>query len=238
MNKKITLIHPYYENPRMLEAQQDTWKGFPKRWRDHFRVIVVDDGSKDTPAEDAYEEIGFEYRLYRINVDVRWNWLACRNLAASEADDDSWLFLTDIDHIVPEQALAYLYEAVLDPDCFYTPRRARFPNRVPIAKDHPNSYIMTRDLYWRIGGYDERFSGVYGTDGMYRRRSLQHAEHVILDRCVTWLHTQAEIDDASTTKYERKTDYDRRECNKRMWAIAASGDLRPHTLLFPWERVI
>ena len=36
--------------------------------------------------------------------------------------------------------------------------------------------MMTKNLYWKIGGYDEELSGNYGTSGRYRARAFKVAE--------------------------------------------------------------
>jgi hypothetical protein len=34
---------------------------------------------------------------------------------------------------------------------------------------HPNSFVMHRDDFWAMGGYDEDFVGFYGSDGNFRK---------------------------------------------------------------------
>ena len=168
--KELTLIVPYYDNPQMLVEQQRQWAKYPAELLSRLHVIIVDDGSPRWPAlpvviANSIGELGLgSFRLYRTLVDVRWNWLFCRNLGVSEATTE-WVFMTDIDHVMPTKTLAKLLEAELSPRKAYRMSRVDAPNKTPY-KPHPNTWLMTRSLFDKIGGYDERFSGFYGTDGV------------------------------------------------------------------------
>src|SRR3546814_6967601 len=63
----------------------------------------------------------------------------------------------------------------LDPETAYMLHRVEADTGLPTVnsngqpKPHPNSFVMTRDMYWRLGGYDEWFTGIYGTDSIDRK---------------------------------------------------------------------
>ncbi len=59
--------------------------------------------------------------------------------------------------------------------------RVDAPNLTPY-KPHPNTWLLTTDLFYRIGGYDERFSGFYGTDGEFRNRVQRTADEIGVKR--------------------------------------------------------
>jgi len=247
----ITIINPYYDNPSMLIRQFRQWGSYSHDILRRLRVIVVDDCSPNHPAEDAVAIInhylnvaltGFQFRLYRIKVNVRWNWLVCRNLGAMEADEGSWLLLTDIDHLVPDDTMNYLWWGVengkFNKKRFYLFNRVDAPNLTPY-KRHPNSYFMHRDLYWKIGGYDEEFSGNYGTDGMYRRRAVATAgEGRPLD--VPLIRYPREvIPDASTTEFTRKEGRDPAALSNIRRRKRLAGRIDDIKILsFPWERLL
>ena len=94
-----------------------------------------------------------------------------------------------------------------DKEKFYLFSRVDAPNLTPY-KRHPNSYFMHRDLYWKIGGYDEEFSGNYGTDGMYRRRAIKVAGEGIKMDAPLIRYPREVIPDASTTEFHRKEGRD------------------------------
>jgi len=228
--KAVQFIYPYYENPNMLAYQAGLWSAFEKALWERLSVIVVDDGSPEHPAETVLRGIvlPFPVRLYRIDVDVRWNWLAARNLGMAHAAG-GWCLLTDMDHVVSLETLSSVVFGRHDPRTVYRFSRVE-SDGVPI-KPHPNSWLMTRDMFWQIGGYDEALSGYYGTDGEFRRRVAGTAPVRILTD--TLVRHEFHLD-ASTMRYARKQPEDL--AVQRL--VAARGpDWRPKTLSFPWRAV-
>jgi hypothetical protein len=235
--RAITLVLPYYDNPTMLREQQRAWAQLPASIRAALHVVLVDDGSPTWPAAPHVSAPTVaSLRLYRTGVDVRWNWLFCRNLGVHVATTD-WVLLTDIDHVVPESTWEILMTEDLDPHVVYRFGRVDAPRLTPY-KPHPNSWFLTRDLFDRIGGYDERFSGFYGTDSEFRDRVHQHARAVVLRADVLVRYPREVIADASTTTYGRKEPQDRAAVAKIRAKRAKLKAWRPKRLTFPYEQVI
>lgn len=243
--RPFTLVLPYYENAGMLALQYTAIAALPAEVRGSLHLIVVDDGSPAAPAvapgdvktnEEAVAELGIaSFQLFRIEVDVRWNWLAARNIGVEHAPTD-WVLLTDIDHVVPEATARRIQEKKLDPASAYRFSRVDAPDLSPY-KPHPNSWLLTRDRMDKIGGYDERFSGFYGTDGEFRDRVKANSrEIIILDEPLVRYPREVQAD-ASTTQYGRKEAQDREGVTKVRAQIAAEGG-RPRRLSFPFHRVL
>jgi hypothetical protein len=206
--RDITLILPYYLNAGMLREQQDIWRAYPDDLKAHLHVVVVDDGSPSGHAVDAVEPTGIaSFRLYRTDVDIRWNWLFCRNLGVFVSTTD-WVFLTDIDHSLPEPTLRTVLIKDLDPGIVYRFSRVNARRGEPY-KPHPNTWMMTRVMFDAIGGYDERFSGYYGTDGEFRDRVQATADALVMLPQPVMRWPREVIPDASTTTYGRKEIQDR-----------------------------
>jgi len=231
--RDLTLIHPYYENPGMLREQQRMWASYPDDLKARLSVIVVDDGSPLDPAVRHLAETGVSsFTLYRTLVDVRWNWIFCRNLAMAQMQT-AWALMTDIDHVLPADTLRCLLERDLDPATAYTLSRVDAPDRRPNPKPHPNTWLMTRTVFERAGGYDERFSGYYGTDGEFRRRVAKVAPIVLLPE-VLIRYPKTVLADAETSRYGRKERQDAVNVPK---ILLARKDRAPLRVTFPWERV-
>lgn len=225
--KRVTLVMPYYENPGFFLVQcKGWWEAAPIGVREHVRAIVVDDGSPvPMPTPPATP---FPLSLYRIEVDVRWNWLAARNIGAHHADD-GWLLLTDMDHVVPAETFRSVVYGQHDPHVVYAFSRRERTGEV--IWPHSASFLMTRQMFWTIGGYDERLSGHYGTDGIYRRRLMATAPvKVLTDALVRYEY----VLDSSTARYGRKEAQD-----KRVQTIAQTLPVgsKPKTLSFPYHQV-
>jgi glycosyl transferase family 2 len=227
--KPVTFIHPYYRNPRFLGVQISWWSTFPEWLRAHLTAIIVDDGSPE-PASEVLRNVRhpFPIRLFRIQEDRRWNWLAARNIGFRHAPE-GWCLVTDIDHVIPQTTANAVVYGEHDPNVIYGFSRREYTG--VMVPPHPNSWLMTRKMFWRVGGYDEALSGYYGTDGDWRRRMAAVAPiHILSDRLIRHEYQQ----DSSTTAYLRKQPVD-----AAVKAIIAKRDKgwRPKTLSFPYEEV-
>lgn len=228
--RDVTFVYPYYMNPDFLRQQLAWWATYPAYLRSRLSGVIVDDGSPEASCWHVIRSSDrpFPIRLFRIDEDVRWNWLAARNLGMHHAATE-WCVLTDMDHVIPQSTAEALVYGKHVPHVIYGFSRVESTGEKLAA--HPNSWFMTRAMFWRVGGYDETLSGHYGTDGDWRRRCAKVAPMKILaERLV-----RHEYDgDSSTTRYKRKQPED-----------AAVGELirarkpgwAPRTLSFPYREV-
>lgn len=222
--KSLTICMPYYCNEGMLEEQLKRFRALPAAVKEKLELIVVDDGTGEAcftpdgqPTDRAcsqaipawLEDIGFPYRLFKILVDVRWNQDAARNIAAREAKSD-WLLLTDIDHIAPVSTLEEILPLNLDGQYVYRFSRRTMEKGGASSpyKPHPNSWLMTKKVYWKLGGYDESLAGKYGTDADFRDRVVAVTGHPNMLVQPLLRVPRDVIPDASTTTYERKAPED------------------------------
>lgn len=225
----VTFVYPYYENPIFLGIQLRRWCTYDRELSQRLSVVVVDDGSPNYPAADVLRNfaVPFQLRLFRIGVDVRWNWLAARNIGMHHAH--GWCLMTDMDHIVPPETLRAVMYGKLRKDWIY--RFARRESSGESIHPHPNSMLMTATTFWDVGGYDEALSGHYGTDGDWRRRCAA-ARRVFTLPCQLERHEYEH--DSSTTAYERKQPQD---AGKKAIIAARGAKWRPKVLSFPFEEI-
>lgn len=245
--RDLTLVMAYYENAGMLKEHQRIWRHYPEEWRRHLHVIVVDDCSPLSPAIDAVEsdDIGLgSFRLYRIDEKRKWNWLACRNLGMAECQTD-WALMTDIDHGLPGETLHAILTMELNETHAHRFGRVSMPDLLPY-KSHPDSYLLTVKLFDQVGGYDERFSGNYGSSGEFRDRLTigdgPYQRHADALEELNWLvlvrYPREVIPDASTTQFQRK----RQDEGKAIGRIRKERNALPiwetKRLTFPWTRLL
>lgn len=237
MDKLLTLILPYYNQPKMLWRQVEEIEKYP----DSVRCIVVDDGSMDVPLDDQATPPPAFLDVYRIIEDILWNRGMARNLGAYVCETE-WLIQTDIDHILPVESVENLlkYMEKLDPMRWY-----RFPRwRVGAADDtrkkdeihhrkkfgqikpHIDSYLMRRDMFF-TSPYDERYAGCLGGGSPFLSRMTQiHDEPLLLpENICLHVHTKNSVPDASVTDLSR----DREEYKRRR---AQFADSAPKKILF------
>lgn len=234
MSRSFTLVMAYFKNAGMLARQYDHWRALPADVKAAMQVIVTDDASpKGFRAAPPAADLGLDFQLYRIGPKTPWNWIACRNIGAHHAGRD-WLLLTDMDHLLPEATARRLIEGPLDPACVYRFSRVDAPDLTPY-KPHPNSWFMTRAMYDKIGGFDERFSGCYGSDYDFRDRSARAGQVIMLPEPLVRFPREV-VADASTVDFARKHSEHAARLPAARARIAKEGG-PPLRLSFPYDRV-
>lgn len=241
----FTLVMAYYLNAGMLRAQLQHLVLLPEEIKSNLHVVVVDDGSPGESASDAWwtYAAGFmapssflaSFQVWRMQQDVRWNQDACRNVGVREART-KWVLLTDMDHVVPVATWKRLMGEKLKKKQVYRFGRVTAPENTPY-KPHPNSWALTRDMYWKIGGYDEALAGNYGTDGDFLVRTRRQALVVELPE-VLIRYPREVIPDASTTTLERKNHDDKVRISNLIQARKVFPNWKPLHFSFPCERVL
>lgn len=256
---KLSLVMPYYRNPVMLATHYEIWRS---EWAPEFKaqvdVVIVDDGSPE-PAADVPRPEGLPpIRIFRVLEDRLWNQHGARNLGARQATAPA-LLMTDMDHVVPGDTLEWCLRLAGDLEdwrrtvytfCRFDAPAGRWWNAGDWRsfnetkrddgsnKPHVNSFLLQRDLFWDVGGYDEAYCGHYGTDGRFRRRLYAAARGVlILDQPLIRVSRDV-IPDASTVapRKEGRVPGFRKTVEREKRARGELGKIV--TLNFPWERVV
>ncbi len=256
----------------MLLEQQRVWWSYPDFLKAHFHAIVTDDCSPRAPAREVFAPTGIaSQQLYRVHEQRRWDWLVCRNLGVEKAKTD-WVLLTDIDHVLPESTLRALMvedwwtghqeldispkgatrPVRLHPNPSYIYRFSRVDAHHPFPwakdsltpyKEHPNSWLMTRGMFDQMGGYDERFSGYYGSDSDFRERCKMIPENAATQPAAAVVrldyplvrYPREVIPDASTTTYERKAREDGIHVPRIKAARVKISNWRPLRVTIPYN---
>lgn len=228
----FTLVMAYYENGGMLKRHFKEWNTYADN---DFKIILVDDGSQKDPAIKRVKKCKFPLELYRIKKDIPWNQNGARNLGMTHSE--GWCLMTDMDHLLTKNQFDVLYRLKLDKNIHYVPGRQKANGSW--YKRHPNSYILHRDLYWKAGGYDEFFSGFYGTDATFRRQLASVSERVELGHSFyLTLYGRDVIADASTVNYGRKGSEYQVGNNPEVRERKRLGAPPIPPLNFPWERLL
>ena len=191
----------------MLAHQYEVWRAYQEALKAQVEILIVDDGS-DAPAIDVPRPAGLPpVRIWTFEKAAPgippWRQDAARNRAAHEAHG-SWLFLSDMDHVLPTESLSVLLGLCPPADVVYSFQRLDAPDLTPKVDaqgrlhPHPNTYAMRKDRYWKLGGYDEEYCGIYGTDGYFRRHLLETTTIAHLDDVPIVRFPREVIPDAST----------------------------------------
>ncbi len=199
---EIAIVMPYYDNPQMWAYQLRHLCSLDPKIARRIEVIVVDDASPNYAAKDIIEgAVPLALSVFRIERDKPWNQDAARNIGVHEATAP-YVLVTDIDHIAPAATLQGLL-SLKDPARVFSLGRGAHFSDAQVAP-HVNSFFLSKELYWAIGGYDEDFWGIYGTDMLFRNRVLMNHDIVPREDLVLELVTQGSIPDAKNKVFSRK----------------------------------
>jgi len=235
MMRPLTLCFPYFENPGMLREHQRIWAQYPEKMRRSLTVVIADDGSPNHPAVEAVEPCDYDLQVYRIEPNIPWNQCGARNLAMHAAPE-GWCLVTDIDHVLMPDEAVILAQMKVREGNYYVPARKIMPSGESYKK-HPNSYYLTRQMYWDAGGCDEDFAGWYGSDATFRRALTLVGNRVELTSPSLMLYGRDVLLDASTTEWGRKDTQWHSAKNPALRAKKLNGPYKAvNPLRFSWSR--
>lgn len=137
----ITVLYTYF-------GQRERIQGILEQG---LKTVIVDDCSKEPlgPLDGV--------KVVRITDDIKWNQPGARNLGFHISD--GWILCADIDHLVTKENMEQLEKTELKRGCVYY-----------LGREDTNSvniYVIHKDDFEKIGGYDEDFCGNYGYDDIH-----------------------------------------------------------------------
>lgn len=175
----VTLVYSYCDQKLMLAHQYATWAAYPQEVKDCIRIILVDDCSRETKAVAVPRPGGLpSLSMFHVDTWAEWGWPLARNAGMNEAPD-GWCLLTDLDHVLDAENAAKLLAMEASPKRAYRPHR-RKPNGESY-RPHNDTWLLTREMFWKAGGCSLKFLGYYGTSSIFTRRLRMFAEDTITD---------------------------------------------------------
>lgn len=248
--KGLTIVMMYYESPEMLRKQLEYWCGYSKGVSDRMRVVIVDDGSPKYPASDVMTADvlpDFPVSLFRATENIIYNHGGGFNLAFTHVEN-GWALMTDMDHVMPEESLTRLLDMELNPNNAYRFGRRWMVNFVdwkPCHR-HLDSIILTKDMYWKAGGFNEDFRGYWNGVSAIFRKAVKRCAHQIVqldeDGGVYSLLFQGVIPDSENTEFGKKGSKYDIHTNPKMsekQRRVMDNKSRPKSYIrFTWEKVL
>ena len=183
--KPLTIIYSLYNvQDKLKQIHIDNWKTYPDELKENINIILVDDCS-DTPF-DLELDFPINLTVARITTDVGYNIGGAKNLGFYLASK-GWCFSTDIDHILPAEECKKCLSLRKKRNKLYQFYRY-LPNGVLYEKIHGNTYMIHKEDFWGVGGYDEDFTPRYGYEDTWLKfllfntgiRTIGTNIHVIL----------------------------------------------------------
>jgi len=232
----ITLILPYYESPTMFEFHVRCFGQCSDLVREHLEIIFIDDVSPLRPLIPV--DFGFNVRYFRVLKKANWNIPFCRNLGAFAASHN-WLILTDIDHTFLNPVLEHLIEGSWQEDCVYWFSRSERGDTGKAIFPHMNTYFMSKPMYERCGGDDERTANIYAAqepDFLERSKKAARAVIPISDRYPLrdWTYL---IEDARVRMIARRTPENHYNYWQYFKLSRQTKGYKPLRMSFPYEEI-
>lgn len=138
---KLTIIYTYY-------GQKERIAGILKEKHPKTRVVIVDDCHPEPLGKLKNIDV------YRVLDDIPWNQPGARNLGFQESK--GWIVCADIDHLITKENVEQILNLKKEKGTVYFLGRE--------DDDSWNVYLIHKDDFEKIGGYDEDFCGHYGYD--------------------------------------------------------------------------
>lgn len=193
---KVSYIIPVLNSHEIVRRQILWWERMDLP--DDVEIIIMDDGS-DPPLEFDTDVV----TIHPTNETRPWTWAIARNMGARIAKGRN-LIMADVDYIIPKDVIMRVRDftgqkiqfsrqfGVLDEDGEFTQDKdvllhyglpeSRYKNRGTKITFHPNHYAMNRDVFWEIGGYNERLT--------FRRPYPQGEDNQFWKRWQRWVKAE------------------------------------------------
>jgi glycosyltransferase involved in cell wall biosynthesis len=177
---KVSVIIPFLDSDEIVRRLIKYWGRMTLP--DDIEFIIMDDGSEkplrhpDFGLLDLIATFGLNMEIYETHEYRPWTSSIARNRGADIAKGRN-LFMVDGDYIIPEQALldAHAFTGnkmhmkrqlgVLDEDGVFSQDlevlrkwgvpEDRLRRRGVNIPPHPNAFVMNKEVFLEIGGYDE-----------------------------------------------------------------------------------
>lgn len=214
MLSPLNVVMSVYGQPEMLGLNLDTIASYEDDVLDLLTIIVVDDAG-EPPVDEAFCKRfpGVNLHVFRILDDIPWNQPGGRNLGMHRADPQ-WTVMLDPDMVFSQTQMRKLMTAagkmrrreVLR----YGLRHMNEPERA-VDMSSPNTYLIHREDFLAVGGYDEDYSGHKGWSDVQLLDVLRsHFKIVQRPDVFADFYSTGQIKDAAVHSLDRKTKHNRK----------------------------
>lgn len=161
---KLAVIVPFYKSVKSSIEQEfiNEFSAMSESILKETQLVVVDDCSL-VPLDIKIENKNLNFELYRIDTDIEWNVGGAKNLGAHVSNCEKLLFM-DADHSICEDKIKYLIDYKIKDNEHIILMRGKI--------GAPGIFCTTVKRFIELNGFDEQFSGHYGSED--KNYALRH----------------------------------------------------------------
>lgn len=207
----LTIVICTYSQPNMLHVWWSAIEEFDDWIVDNVKFIVIDDCG-DPPVKDPELLIG-DIEIYRVTDQIPWNQMGARNLGMQQAS--GWCVMLDVDMVLTASMIRKMIKWVEDKEknettLFGICRKLKDGTLGPVNLSTPNAWLLHRDTFFDVGGYDEDFAGNKGWSDVQLMHVIQALTkfHHTATLWAEWYHDDL-VDDALVMSLDRSVRVNR-----------------------------
>lgn len=245
---ELTLVMAVYGQPQMLWKQLDTILHYPDEVLDRLNVVIVDDcgvPEVETRFVENLDCFAKSAKLFRVDKDIPWNQMGARNLAMQHSSGHC--LLIDPDMVFDGKMMARMIQAAEKLARRHVIKWGlRHVSSGKLDMTSPNTWLLHRDDFFAVGGYDEDFAGNKGWSDV-QFLDIMRACYKIEERPDLWAHFHGNdsVPDAMVTSLDRSTAANKKKRVKKVeqarkaggWARWAQTRVSAERLRFPWTQL-
>jgi len=242
----LTIIMAVYGQPKMLQKQIETIESYLADVRSRLTLVVVDDCGTPPVEVSLMASVPIcAAKLFRVDKDIPWNQPGARNLGMHHSK--GWCLMIDPDMVFDGLTMERMMLAAEKmPRGHVLKFGLKHVSSGKLDTSSPNTWLIHRDDFFAVGGYDEDFSGHKGWSDVQMLDVLRSAYKVELrPDLFANFHGIDSIHDAMVTSLDRSTKENRKKRVKKVaqarkaggWKKWAKARVDVPRLRFPWTQI-
>ena len=165
--KKITLSLSYFNDFKYLHQHLENWKDYSNL----VKFQIIDDCSSEKLIDKIDKTLvnSLDISIYRVRDDIKWNIPGVRNLGATVCSTE-WILFCDMDQYFLKSDILKLDQRISNPN--FDKNKFYSFSRIGLEKT-AGTMLISKDSFWKSGGYDEDMIGNYGYNDPLLRKQLE-----------------------------------------------------------------
>jgi len=169
----LSIIFNHHREPNTLKFILNNWEKVKNQDKIHY--VICDAGPKEDPIDlSIVENYNLNIKVLQLDEYKFFNQPLGKNVMVQECETE-WVFMTDPDRFFPKSAIEQIFLLDLNSNAAYDFFDYNWdPIEEKIVSEfwHPNTFLLTKEYFNQIGGYNEEFCGNYGHDDTEIRRRM------------------------------------------------------------------